>query len=163
MSSALRLFTVSSFLKARFQPFEEKLRSAMADARRWLADGLIQQATPQAEMERRRIAADINELYLLGTSLRFDTSPHRPDIGIIRAFDRKIVALLPLVSAIEDRLTLLRRLGPLDPKLSQVVGRRSRLAGVEGARATDIALPSSRKPVSPRRPPSVRNQAGPIS
>ena len=72
-------------------------------------------------MERRRIAADISELYLLGTSLRFDTSPHRPDIGTIRAFDRKIVALLPLVSAIEDRLTLLRRIGPLDAKLSRAV------------------------------------------
>ena len=66
---------------------------------------LIQQATPEAETERRRIAADISELYVLGTSLRFDTAAHRPDIGTIRAFDRKIVALLPLVSAIEDRLT----------------------------------------------------------
>jgi uncharacterized membrane protein YccC len=72
-------------------------------------------------MERRRIAADISELYVLGTSLRFDTSPHRPDIGTIRAFDRKIVALLPLVSAIEDRLTLLRRMGPLDAKLKRAV------------------------------------------
>jgi uncharacterized membrane protein YccC len=109
------------FPKSAFSAFGEKLRSAMADARRWLANGLVKQATPQAVMERRRIAADISELYLLGTSLRFDTSPHRPDIGIIRAFDRKIVALLPLVSAIEDRLTVLRRLGPLDAKLSQAL------------------------------------------
>ena len=109
------------FPKSAFSAFEEKLRKSMADARRWLADGLVKQATPQAEMERRRIAADINELYVLGTSLRFDTSPHRPDISIIRAFDRKIVALLPLVTAIEDRLTVLRRLGPLDAKLSQAV------------------------------------------
>ena len=109
------------FPKSAFSAFEEKLRKSMADARRWLADGLVKQATPQAEMERRRIAADISELYVLGTSLRFDTSPHRPDMGIIRAFDRKIVALLPLVTAIEDRLTVLRRLGPLDPKLSQAL------------------------------------------
>jgi uncharacterized membrane protein YccC len=114
------------FPKSAFSAFEQKLRSAIADARRWLADGLTQQATPEAEMERRRIAADISELYLLGTSLRFDTSPHRPDINTIRAFDRKIVALLPLVSAIEDRLTLLRRVGPLDAKLSQAV------AGIHG-------------------------------
>ena len=105
----------------------------MADARRWLADGLVKQATPEAEMERRRIAADINELYLLGTSLRFDTSPYRPDIGIIRAFDRKIVALLPLVSAIEDRLTLLRRIGPLDSKLSRRLAAFPRLARAEAA------------------------------
>src|SRR6516162_591773 len=109
------------FPKSAFSAFEEKLRGTMADARRWLADGLTGQATPEAEMERRRIAADISELYVLGTSLRFDTSSHRPDIGTIRAFDRKIVALLPLVSSIEDRLTLLRRLGPLDARLSEAV------------------------------------------
>ena len=109
------------FPKSALSAFGEKLRSTMAEARRWLADGLVKQATAQAEMERRRIAADISELYVLGTSLRFDTSAHRPDIGIIRAFDRNIVALLPLVSAIEDRLTVLRRLGPLDAKLSQAL------------------------------------------
>ena len=109
------------FPKSAFSAFEQKVRSVIADTRRWLADGLTQQASPETEMERRRIAADISELYLLGTSLRFDTSAHRPDIGIIRAFDRKLVVLLPLVSAIEDRLTLLRRIGPLDAKLSQAV------------------------------------------
>jgi hypothetical protein len=109
------------FPKSVFSAFEDKLRSAMTQARRWLADGLIQQATPQAEMERRRIAADISELYSLGTSLCFDTAPHRPDIGFIRAFDRKMVALLPLLGAVEDRLTLLRGIGPLETKLSHAV------------------------------------------
>ena len=109
------------FPKSAFSAFEEKLRSAMTNAHHWLADGLVRQATPQTDMERRQIAADITELYLLGTSFRFDTSPHRPDIGMIRAFDRKMVALLPLLSAIEDRLTLLRRLGPLDSKLSRTL------------------------------------------
>jgi uncharacterized membrane protein YccC len=109
------------FPRSVLSAFEQKLKGAMADTRRWLADGLTQQASPEVEMERRRIAADISELYLLGTSLRFDTSPHRPDIGTIRAFDRKIVALLPLASAIEDRLTLLRRNGPLDAKLARAV------------------------------------------
>ena len=109
------------FPKSVFSTFAQKVRSAVADTRRWLADGLTRQATPEAEMKRRQIAADISELYLLGTSLRFDTSSYRPDIGVIRAFDRKIVALLPLVSSIEDRLTLLRRLGPLDARLAGVL------------------------------------------
>jgi uncharacterized membrane protein YccC len=122
------------FPKSAFSAFEEKLRNSMAYARRWLADGLVKQATPQVELDRRRIAADINELYLLGTSLRFDTSWHRPDIGIIRAFDRNLVALLPLLTAIEDRLTVLRRLGPLDPKLSQALGGVYNWLGVNGPR-----------------------------
>jgi uncharacterized membrane protein YccC len=109
------------FPKSVFSAFEQKLRGAISDTRRWLADGLTRQASPEVEMERRRIAADISELYVLGTSLRFDTSPRRPDIGIIRAFDRKIVALLPLVSGIEGRLALLRRMGPLEAKLTRAL------------------------------------------
>jgi uncharacterized membrane protein YccC len=109
--------------QSAFSAFDGKLRSAMAEARRWLADGLVQQVSPQEQIERRRIAADISELYSLGTSLRFDTSSFHPDIGIIRAFDRKIVALLPLLSAIEDRLTVLRGIGPLEPKLEALLGR----------------------------------------
>ena len=109
------------FPKSVVSAFEQKLRGAISDTRRWLADGLVQKASPEAEMERRRIAADISELYVLGASLRFDTSPHRPAVNTIRAFDRKMVALLPLVSSIEDRLTLLRRNGPLDARLTRVV------------------------------------------
>jgi uncharacterized membrane protein YccC len=101
--------------------FQAKLTSALADARRWIADGLTRTATPEAEMKRRSIAGDITELYVIATSLRFDTSPVHPDIGIIRAFDRKIVALLPLLTAIEDRLGVLRGVGPLPDKIVRVV------------------------------------------
>jgi uncharacterized membrane protein YccC len=109
------------FPQSVFSVFVQKVRSAVAETRRWLADGLVKQATPEAEMERRGIAAEISELYVLSTSLRFDTAPLRPDIGVVRAFDRRIVALLPLVSSIEGRLTLLRRMGPLDAKLQRVL------------------------------------------
>jgi uncharacterized membrane protein YccC len=109
------------FPKSALSAFEEKLRSVLADARIWIADGLIKEPTPEVEMKRRRVAGDITDLYLLGTSLPFDTSPQHPDIGIIRAFDRKVVALLPLLTAIEDRLTVLRRMGPLPDMLGRVV------------------------------------------
>src|SRR5262249_35325410 len=72
-------------------------------------------------MERCRIAADITELYTLGTSLRFDTSPRRPVMGSLRAFDRRVVELLPVVGAIEDRLAVLRGIGSLDAKLSRLL------------------------------------------
>ena len=120
------------FPKNAFSAFEEKVRRSMAEARRWIADSLIHHATPQAERERRRIAADTSELYVLATSLRFDTSAHRPNLSFIRAFDRKLVALLPLVSAVEDRLTVLRRLAPLDPKLSQALAGIYEWLGLEG-------------------------------
>jgi uncharacterized membrane protein YccC len=109
------------FPKSALSAFEEKLRSAIADARRWIADGLTKPPTPQIQTQRRHIAADITELYMLGTSLPFDTSPRHPDIGSIRAFDRRVVALLPLVSAIEDRLNVLRGMGRLDAGLSRLL------------------------------------------
>jgi uncharacterized membrane protein YccC len=73
------------FPKSALSAFEQKLRSAIADARLWIAEGLTKAPTPQLEMERRRIAVDITELYTLGTSLRFDTSPRRPVMGSIRS------------------------------------------------------------------------------
>ncbi len=109
------------FPRSALSAFEQKLHGAIADARRWISDGLTKPPTPQIEMERRHIAADISDLYVLGTSLPFDTSPRHPDIGSIRAFDRRVVALLPLVSAIEDRLGVLRRLGRLDAALSRLL------------------------------------------
>jgi uncharacterized membrane protein YccC len=109
------------FPKSALSTFQAKLQSVLADARNWIADGLTKTPAPEREMERRHIAGDITDLYIIATSLRFDTSPIQPDIGIIRAFDRKIVALLPLLSAIEDRLTVLRGLGPLPDDLAKVV------------------------------------------
>jgi uncharacterized membrane protein YccC len=109
------------FPKSVLSAFGERLQSAMTDARRWIAEAMVAPADPGIITERRRIAADISELYVLATSLRFDTAAVRPDIRIIRAFDRKIVAILPLVTAIEDRLRVLRESGPLDAKLSEVL------------------------------------------
>ena len=109
------------FPKSALSAFNAKMQSAFANARVWVADGLTKAPTPQIEMQRRSIAGEITELSILATNLPFDTSPVRPDIGIIRAFDRRIVTLLPLSTAIEDRLMVLRGLGPLPDNLGRVV------------------------------------------
>src|ERR1700741_5304347 len=51
------------FPKSAFTTFKQKWRISITNTRRWLPDALTQQATPEPEMERRRIAADISELY----------------------------------------------------------------------------------------------------
>ncbi len=109
------------FPKSALSAFEAKLQSALASARIWIADGLVKEPTPEAEMGRRRIASEITDLYILGTSLPFDTSARHPDMAAIRAFDRKIVTLLPLLTSIEDRLTALRRMGPLPDRLARLL------------------------------------------
>jgi uncharacterized membrane protein YccC len=109
------------FPKSAMSAFSEKMDSILADARRWIACGLTKEPTPEIDRERRRFAADGTELYLLGTSLRFDTSSSHPDISTVRAFDRSVISLLPLLTAVEDRLVVLRRMGPLPEKLAGVV------------------------------------------
>ncbi|HEX4411276.1 MAG TPA: FUSC family protein [Xanthobacteraceae bacterium] len=109
------------FPKSVLSAFEARLQGAIDGARHWISEAMIKPTDPSVITKRRQIAADISELYVLATSLRFDTAAVRPDIRIIRAFDRKIVAVLPLVCAIEDRLRVLRSIGPLDAKLTQVL------------------------------------------
>jgi uncharacterized membrane protein YccC len=109
------------FPKSALSAFNAKMQATLASARVWVADGLVKAPTPQIELQRRSIASDITELYILATNLPFDTSPIHPDVGIIRAFDRKIIAVLPLLTSIEDRLMVLRDLGPLPDDLARVV------------------------------------------
>ena len=80
----------------------------LADARRWIADGVTREVTPASEQEQRRIAADVTELAILGSSLPYDTASQRPNQNVIRALDERLVALLPLLSTIEDRIAFLR-------------------------------------------------------
>ena len=58
------------FPKSALSAFEQKLRRAIADARLWIAEGLTKALTRQLEMERRRIAVAITELYTLRSPRR---------------------------------------------------------------------------------------------
>jgi uncharacterized membrane protein YccC len=90
-----------------------KQSGVLADARRWIAEGLTRQLAPTVDQEQRRIAADVTELALLGSSLPYDTSSQRPSQAVIRALDERLVGLLPLLSTIEDRIAFLQQGGTL--------------------------------------------------
>jgi uncharacterized membrane protein YccC len=88
-----------------------KQTSMLANARRWIADGLRREPTTEIEREQRQIASDVTELAILATNLPFDTASQRPNSKVVRAFDESVVAILPLLSVIEDRIAVLRRSG----------------------------------------------------
>ncbi|MBV8745511.1 MAG: FUSC family protein, partial [Xanthobacteraceae bacterium] len=67
--------------------------------------------TPEIEREQRQIASDVTELAILATNLPFDTASRRPSSKVVRAFDESVVAILPLLAVIEDRIAMLRRSG----------------------------------------------------
>lgn len=88
-----------------------RLDTALADARRWVHDALTGVPAEQAQRERRKLAGDITELRLLATHLPFDTSHLRWTTSTLLALQDRLAFLVPLMSGVEDRLTLLRRLG----------------------------------------------------
>jgi uncharacterized membrane protein YccC len=86
-----------------------KQSAVLADVRRWIANGLTRELAPSIEQEQRRIAVDITELAVLGSSLPYDTASQRPNQAVIRALDERLVGFLPQLSTIEDRVAYLRR------------------------------------------------------
>jgi uncharacterized membrane protein YccC len=98
-----------------------KQSGVLADAQRWIADGLTRQLAPTVDPEQRRIAADVTELAILGLSLPYDTSAQRPSQTVIRALDERLVGLLPLLSTIEDRIASLQQSGALPENVRKLL------------------------------------------
>jgi len=109
-----------------------KQSALLADARRWIADGLTRELTPAAQQDQRRIAADITELAILGSNLPYDTASQRPSQTVIRALDERLVALLPLLSTIEDRVGYLRCNGGLPDNVETLLAGVAAWCGKSG-------------------------------
>ncbi|MBV9532255.1 MAG: FUSC family protein [Bradyrhizobium sp.] len=101
------------FPRSVLSVFLAKQAAVLANARRWIAEGLTRELAATVEQEQRGIAADITELAILGSSLPYDTAFQRPSQTVIRALDERLIGFLPLVSTIEDRIAYLRRDGTL--------------------------------------------------
>lgn len=88
-----------------------RLDGALRDAQAWIADALAPVAATAADQrarERRKLAGDITELRMMAVHLPFDTSHLRWTAHAIHALQERLAALVPLLSAIEDRLHALR-------------------------------------------------------
>jgi uncharacterized membrane protein YccC len=91
-----------------------RLDKALGDARQWIADALAPNGAAHGGQDRRALAADITELRVMSSHLPFDTSHLRWTANAIRALQERLAAMVPLLSAIEDRLLALRQLGALE-------------------------------------------------
>jgi uncharacterized membrane protein YccC len=90
-----------------------RLDKALRDAQGWIADALAPAGGTQGAQDRRRLASDITELRMMATHLPFDTSHLRWTSNAIHALQERLAAMMPLLSAVEDRLLALRQLGAL--------------------------------------------------
>ena len=82
-----------------------KVAASLADARSWIAGGLApEQATAGEQQARRRLAVDLTELRTLAANLRFEPGVAADEMRVVLALEERLVALLPLLTSIEDRL-----------------------------------------------------------
>ena len=82
-----------------------KLAASLADARRWIAGSLAPQPPAAPEQQaRRRLAIDLTELRTLAANMRFEPGVAADEMRVILALEGRLVALLPLLTSIEDRL-----------------------------------------------------------
>jgi uncharacterized membrane protein YccC len=101
----------------------EKIDAIMRDSERWSIDALRGATDDQQSKDRHRLASDIGELHQLSTHLPFDTSRLLPRVRAIRALQDQLSMMLPLVTALEDRLMVLQADGPLPADLKEAVDR----------------------------------------
>uniref|UniRef100_UPI0035CA0821 FUSC family protein n=1 Tax=uncultured Sphingomonas sp. TaxID=158754 RepID=UPI0035CA0821 len=94
--------TVTATLLAR-------VNAILADAERWSRDSLAGLTDAALDRDRRRLALDINELHQLSIHLPFDTARLQPRVRTLRALQAELSMLLPLASAVDDRIRELLR------------------------------------------------------
>lgn len=86
-----------------------RLDAILEDVERWSVDALSGAPAPTLDRDRRRLAVDINDLHQMATHLPFDTARLVPRVRTVRALQDQLSLILPLASAVEDRLLALAR------------------------------------------------------
>jgi uncharacterized membrane protein YccC len=90
-------------------------------AAEWADEALRAGNDKQASAARMRLAADAVEMRMLVSSLAYDTSQYQTSTRWVAALQRRMVALLPLLSSIGDRVTALRAAGGIGPAADQLL------------------------------------------
>jgi uncharacterized membrane protein YccC len=98
-----------------------KLTSMMRDARSYIVAGLTGRLPPPEQQARRRLASDLTELTLLAAHLPFQSLARHSGVQVVRALEQRLSGLLPLLSAVEDRLSALRETSAVAEPVQRLV------------------------------------------
>jgi uncharacterized membrane protein YccC len=85
-----------------------RIDAILRDAERWSRDAIASYPVATVEQERRRLAQDVTELHQLSIHLPFETSRVAPRVRTVRALQDQLSLVLPLGSAVDDRMQVLR-------------------------------------------------------
>jgi uncharacterized membrane protein YccC len=98
---------------------EAKLNASLKDARTCILAALLPETAAAAEQAvRKRMAADLTELHLLTIGHRFDMGAGAADKRTVSALEERLVALLPLLTGVEDRLGAMTKESAMPQALS---------------------------------------------
>jgi uncharacterized membrane protein YccC len=100
---------------------ETRLAAISSDAQAWIVSALSGQILPRNAPQRRTIAADITELHMLATHIPYDTDAQRPTRATLAALQDRLMLLVPLISAIEDRVQSLKQADGLTPDIQALL------------------------------------------
>ncbi len=98
-----------------------KLNEILSDARRSIGDVLTAPASLGPALAHEHIATGLTDLSLMATNLRFEEDFPTSARRVLRALEERLVSLLPLTSAVQDRFTALREIGVVPPIVEDVV------------------------------------------
>ncbi|MGU3316615.1 FUSC family protein [Sphingomonas sp. M6A6_1c] len=104
------------------QVFGRRVAGVLAEAETWIADVLAAAPVASTGRERRKLAGDITDLHVTATHIPFDTARIRPTRALLTGMQDRLVLLIPLVSAVEDRWRSLIAAGPLPAPLAPLAG-----------------------------------------
>ncbi len=98
-----------------------KLNATFNDAKGWVLAALCLNPEENANVGRRRLASDLTELNLMSVNFKFEVTTSRKQINTIRALEERMIALLPLLGGVEDRLAALKATGDVPETLIQLI------------------------------------------
>ena len=97
------------FPQSMIAPLLRRVDGMVADAERWSCDSLAGERLAALELDRRRVVLDINDLHQISVHLPFDTAQLQPRVRTLHALQDQLSMVLPLASAVDDRLHELGR------------------------------------------------------
>ncbi len=118
-----------------------KLETTMKDAAGWIVGALRGTPEPAERLARRRLAADLTELTVMASNWRFEPLRVRAGVKVSRALEERLATLLPLLTAVDDRVLVLGGIAALDPPLKALLGEVRDWVG--GGQSVDAARAAS--------------------
>jgi uncharacterized membrane protein YccC len=86
-----------------------KVRTTLGEFRQWMLRGLGSNAVEGAERRsRERVGSDLSEMGALAVHLGFESGVSTKDIAVVRALQQRMLAVLPLLAGVEERLAAIR-------------------------------------------------------